>query len=170
MSTNEIELKSNTSNSEMTTEEAISFAYGNNIPMYKSMAKELGEEILLKMLGKAAADKIAQEIEFVAKDMPVRDMAHFSQFLKSYLASPPFNTILKNQITEESEKVIEVTHSECLFAKIFRDMDASEIGYVLECSATDVAAKAFNPKMKATTPKCLMKGDNCCIERFELDE
>ena len=28
----------------------------------------------------------------------------------------------------------------------------------------------INPKMKATTPKCLMKGDNCCIERFELDE
>ena len=170
MSTNENELRSNTSDSEMTVEEAIRFAYGNNIPMYQSLAKDLGKEKLLKMLEKATAEKIAQEIQFVAKDMPVRDMAHFSQFLKDYLASPPYNTILTNQITEESDKVVEITHTECLFAKIFRELDASDIGYVLECSASDVAAKAFNPKMRATTPKCLMKGDSFCIERFELKE
>lgn len=169
MSTIENDLRSNKGEPEMTVEEAIRFAYGNNIPMYKSLAKELGKEKLLKMLEKATAEKITQEIESVAKDMPVRDMAHFSQFLKAYLASPPFNTALKNQITEESEKVVEVTHSKCLFAEIFREMDASDIGYALECAASDTAAKAFNPNMKATIPKCLMKGDDCCIERFELE-
>jgi len=28
--------------------------------------------------------------------------------------------------------------------------------------------KAFNPKMKATDLKNIMKGDSVCIERFEL--
>ena len=170
MSTNENELRTGTSHSGMSVEEAIRFSYVNNIPMYQGLAKELGEEKLLKMLESASAEKIAEEIEFLAKDMPVRDMAHFAQILKDYLASPPFNTALENHISEESDKVFEVTHTKCLFADIFREMNAANIGYALECSASEAAAKAFNPKMKATTPKCLMKGDSCCIERFEIKD
>jgi hypothetical protein len=47
-------------------------------------------------------------------------------------------------------------------------MNASDIGYAIECSGSDKMAKAFNPKMQAINSKNMLKGDDVCIERFIL--
>jgi len=48
-------------------------------------------------------------------------------------------------------------------------MNAADIGYALECSPAEAAAKAFNPKITTSNPKNMMKGDTFCIERFVLE-
>ena len=73
------------------------------------------------------------------------------------------------EITELTDKVYEATYSQCLPAKVFREMNAADFGYAFECSPAHALAKAFNPKMTLLNPKNLMKGDSACIERYVLE-
>jgi hypothetical protein len=41
-----------------------------------------------------------------------------------------------------------------------------DIGYITICDPDGAFVREFNPKIKATIPKNLMKGDDVCIERF----
>ena len=59
-------------------------------------------------------------------------------------------------------------YTECPAAKFYREKNAADIGYAIECSSPDNMAKAFNPKMEAKGIKNMMKGDDVCIERFTL--
>jgi hypothetical protein len=68
-----------------------------------------------------------------------------------------------------AERVLELKFTACLPAKLLRAMNAADIGYALECSGSEAAAKAFNPGIKASNPKNMMKGDSYCIERFVLE-
>ena len=47
-------------------------------------------------------------------------------------------------------------------------LDAADVGYAIECYPSDAAGKAFNPKTKASGGKNMMKGDEYCVERWEL--
>ena len=73
------------------------------------------------------------------------------------------------EIIEESDNAFAVKYTECLPAKLYREMNAAEIGYSIECAASDKVAKTFNPKMEVKSIKNLMKGDDVCIERFFLN-
>ncbi len=157
------------SDSGMTTEEILRFAFGNSIPIFQSLAKQLGKEKLIEMLEKASSEKISQEAEYMVKDIPDRDINSFAMLFEDYLSTPPFDKALSAQVVEKSEKVFEIKYTECLFAKIFREMGAADIGYTLECVGASIFAKTFNQKMTCKNPKNLMKGDDVCIERFELE-
>jgi L-2-amino-thiazoline-4-carboxylic acid hydrolase len=152
----------------MTAEETYAFFYGSFIPTLQSLAKSLGPERFIRELTKAASDNTGQTIAAMAKDLPARDLKAFSKLLKSILDAPPYNKALTYEVAEDNARVLEIKYTECLPAKLFRAMNAAEIGYALECAGSAAAAKAFNPKIEASNPKNLMKGDAYCVERFEL--
>jgi len=57
----------------------------------------------------------------------------------------------------------------CMWAEIFNELDASDIGYWI-CEGDGPAAKAFNPKIKFKRKKTLMKGDNCCNHEYYIEK
>jgi hypothetical protein len=152
----------------MSTEEVFRFAYEYCVPLFKRMEKELGKKRLIGLLTKVSAQNNATMISTVAKDLPARDMNAFADFMEGFMKTKPYDKALKYEVVEKTPKVFEIKFTECLIAKLYREMDAADIGYAIECSPGDVIAKSFNPKMKAKNSKNLMKGDNVCIERFEL--
>jgi len=153
----------------MSVEDVYKFAYGTSIPIYQIMAKNIGREEFLEVLKKASSENIAQFVTSMAKDSPKRDMAAFADLIMNVLNSFPYNKALTFEIIEKTEKVFETKYTECLMAKLYREMKAEDIGYAIECYPGDTLVKAFNPKMSATNPKNLMKGDDVCIERFTLE-
>lgn len=153
----------------MTAEDVYKFAFGYFLPFLEAMGKDLGRGKLLDMLGKAAAENYTQLVASMAKDYPGRDMKSFAKMIDSYMSIPIYKRAFAFEVTELTDRVYEVKYTQCLPAKIFREMNAADIGYALECSPADAFAKAFNPKMKLTNPKNLMKGDSFCLERFVLD-
>lgn len=108
-------------------------------------------------------------IAAAVKDLPKRDIEALTKLFKDLLSTPPWDTALTGQITRQTDKVLEMTYTYCLPAKLLRAMGAADIGYALECSGGDAAARAFNPKMRGENPRNLMKGDDVCIERFVLE-
>lgn len=158
-----------TDNSGMTTEDVFRFTYGYCVPLFQNLQKTLGTKKFMELLKKASARNMAEGISAMAKNYPVRDPKALGDLIQGYCATPPYDKALTYEVVEKSERAYEARYTECLIAKLYREMKAADIGYVIECAPSDAIAKAFNPKIKATNPKNLMKGDSVCIERFELE-
>ena len=148
--------------------ETLRFILANNIGIYKGLEKELGSEKLLNMLQQITADNWAAGIQEMTKDIKERSIENIAKLVASMLSSTPYSTALKYEITQQDDKVLEIKYSKCLFAEIFKEMNAADIGWALECSAGNTVAKIYNPDIKFSNPNNLMKGDSSCIERFEL--
>jgi len=153
----------------MSVEDVYKFSLGYCVPTYQALAKELGKEKFLAMLKKANVEVFSQMIGSMAKDYPDRSMKSLASILQTVFSTPPGNKAFQFEVVENTDKVFELKFSECLPAKVFREMNAAEIGYALECAPTDAIVKSFNLKMRAENPKNLMKGDSVCIERFVLE-
>ena len=158
----------NVSQPDKNVEDTIRFVYRNNIPIYKGLAKEIGNEKLNKMLQNITAENWANAIKMMSKDIKEKNIENYAAFMTNLLSSPPYSSMLKYEITEKTEKVIETKYTECLVSKIYKEMNAQDIGWSIECSAGDAVVKAYNPKMESKNLKNFMKGDNVCIERIEL--
>ena len=151
----------------MTAEEVFKFAYQESlIPLMQKLGEDVGREKLIAMLKKASSANAAQQMAGMVQSMPKRDFATFKAFVKDYVNAVPYNLALVFEIVEDTDKVYEVKHTECLFAKTFRAVNAADIGYATQCYPSDAMIHAFNPKIKVKNPKNLMKGDDVCIERF----
>ena len=150
----------------LTVEEVFTFTYQNVIPIMQNVADDMGREKFIDMLEKASDAYYEQLIAEMTKDLPRKDMAVFTDFVINMLNGFPYNKAVTYEIIEKTDKAFEVKYTECLFAKTLREMNASDIGYALNCYPTFGLARGFNPKIKVTPTKNLMKGDAACIERF----
>ena len=150
----------------MTVEEVFKFAVENFAPYMQNLAKDIGKEKFIEMLKKASFEHTEQLIGSMTKNLPKKDMGALADFMSNFLNSSPLNKALTYEIVEKTDKAFEVKFTECLWAKVFREANAADIGYAIHCYPIDAWARAFNPKIKGTLPKNLMEGQDACIVRF----
>ena len=153
----------------LSSEETYNFFYGMFIPLLQSLEKEMGSEKFIDLITKTSTDDLATMVGEMTEDMKVKDLNSFAGFLKNILAVPPYDKAFTCEITEQSDKILELKYTQCLPAKLLTAMNAANIGLAIECSGAAAAAKVINPKIKYSNPKNMMKGDSYCIERFALD-
>jgi hypothetical protein len=154
-------------NAGMTTEDVFKFTYGYSLPVFQYMEKKIGKEKLIDLLKEASAENSEALMKSFTKGVP-GNMKALSDMMKTFMTSPPYDNAFAYVITEESDNVLEMKYTECPAAKFYREKNAADIGYAIECSSTDKMVKAFNAKMEAKGIKNMMKGDDVCIERFTL--
>lgn len=152
----------------MTTEDVFKFAYGYSLPIFQFMEKKLGKERLIELLKGASAENSEGLMKSFTKGVP-GNMKTLSDMVKAWMSSPPYSNGFSYLVTEESDTIFEIKYTECPAAKFYREMNASDIGYAIECAGSDKMAKAFNPRMEAKSAGNMMKGDDFCIERFILN-
>lgn len=152
----------------MSNEEVLRFALGYSVPFLKKMQAEMGKEKFIEILKKSTSANMAEVIAAMSKDTANRSMKSFGELVNGFLSSPPYQGGFKYEIVENTDRVLELKYTECIMAKLYREMDAADIGYSIECYPSDAAGKAFNPKTKAVSGKNMMKGDAYCNERWEL--
>ena len=68
---------------------------------------------------------------------------------------------------QDSETCQEYRFVRCLWADVFRSLDAQEFGYWI-CEADGPAAAAFNPRIEFQRTRTLMLGDDCCDHCYKL--
>ena len=155
-----------TEKSEMSWEGVFRFAYQQQfIPYMKAIAAQLGEDKLTAMLRQAADEMVRKGIG--ARPVPDRSMAAWSASLKTL--SPVHEHALVYELLEDTPRVFAVRISKCLWAKVFRDSGAANLGYATICYPDFAVASAFNPKMKLVRTKTLMQGDDCCNHRYVME-
>jgi hypothetical protein len=149
----------------MTVEETYRFALQHGrIGQLKWLAKEIGKEKFIEMLKQYAVEETELVMTKVVQNMRKRDLGMLKIMMKNY--NVPYNYTRVTEIVEDTDKVYEVHHSECIYAKLYREEDAADIGYAMVCHDYETVYSTFNPKIKFSNPKNLMKGDDVCIERL----
>jgi hypothetical protein len=73
------------------------------------------------------------------------------------------------EIVEDSAQAFEYRISQCLWAKMFREEDAGDIGYAAVCYPDYAVASALSPKLKLVRTKTLMQGHDCCNLRYVME-
>lgn len=150
-------------------EKTYSYHYGTFIPILKALSNEMGSEKFIAFLTKVTLENKERMIASITKDMPEKNINTVATLFKNMLSSSPYNIAFTVEITEQTDKVLEVTYTECLAAKLLRSMNAADIGTALHCSGTKAVGPAINPNISVSNPKSLMRGDDICIERFSLN-
>lgn len=153
----------------MNFEEVVKFAYhqlGYKMKILAEMlAKEIGRDKCLKLMQDAASESTFRE----SKEMleAVDNKNDFASFT-SELREPNYfvNHILTYDIVENKEKVFAIKITECIWEKILREANATDIGYALFCHRDFSTARAFNPKIRLIRNKTLMQGHDCCNHRW----
>ena len=148
----------------------VDFMSGREIRIYRDMLLAFMGHILKELYGDEALDvlmrwrheKIRKRWKEIAENTGRKDPEYlFRLFSKE---AHEFEVIRK------SRKALEVKVKKCIHADIFRKLNATDIGYKLICSGDEAVTEGFNPKIKFSRPKVLMKGDDCCHFIWELQE
>jgi hypothetical protein len=151
----------------MSFEAVYKFAFQHYfIPVMKNLSDDTGKGKFMEILKKASSQAGAQNMKRLTQNLRKRDLAVWAAFMKG---SSLYKKVLTFEIVEESDKALEVRITECLWAKTFREADASEIGYAAICYPDFAAASAFNPKIKMIRTKTLMQGHDCCNHRYVME-
>ena len=153
---------------DMSYVELFSFAYRGLIPILQNLSNQVGKEKFLEMLKKATYEAAFQQAEATAKQTPGlgNDMATLMYFMKNPNAI--YQHALTYKILKDTEKEAEVSITECLWAKTFRQLNAGDIGYALICQGDFGSMEAFNRKIKLNRPKVLMQGDDECLFQYRM--
>ncbi len=151
---------------DMTWENVFRFAFQRNfIPIMKALAAQIGNEKFVRMLQETASEIARKGI--AGRSTPKLDFASFVAGMK---AMPPlYQHALVAEIVEETALAFEYNVSQCLWAKMFREEDAADIGYASVCYPDFAVASALSPKLKLIRIKTLMQGHDCCNLRYVME-
>jgi hypothetical protein len=150
---------------DVTREQMFQFAYRRTlIPMLQRLEEKIGSERFHEMLREAAAANATRNIkEWQAAGGPDSMAGLVAQFKSSGIGS-----VLTFEVKEETDTVFEIKVTECLWAKVFRDAGAAELGHSAICSGDFAMAKAVNPGLRMVRDKTLMQGHDCCNHRYVM--
>ena len=138
------------------------------IPAMKNLKDQVGHDRFLEMLKKSSEDlhssSDTEDIEYTE-----RTIIAFANNIKETLGKDLWSDILTHDVIRDDDEVFEVKFTECLWAKTFREANASEIGYAGVCYQDYAMAKAYNPKMFLIREKTLMQGHDCCHFKWMME-
>lgn len=155
------------SDSGMTMQQVYNFTFKSwYIPVMKNLMRQIGKEKLLNMLRKSC--EMSNEID---KDADInydeRTLTAWSTAFKS--GCEEWSDRLTYEFLKDNENVFEIKFTECLWAKTFREAEASEIGDAGICYNDYSGARQFNPKLKLVREKTLMKGEDFCHFKYTME-
>ena len=123
------------------------FAYRDNfIPQMIGISKKIGRDKLVEILTETSPKACSQENVMRNFNLEYDDVF--------------WSNVIKQEIIKSSEDLLEIKITECLWAKVFKDANATDIGYAALCNVDFATAQAKGQKLVRT--KTLMQGDDCC--------
>jgi hypothetical protein len=137
--------------SEMSYEEIFNFAFRDFfIPLIKALSESYEKEEFLELLKEVASKTFSQ------KEVMDKSSTNLNQVFWKH--------VIEREVIEENEEVLELKITKCLWEKVYREANATDLGYALVCHTDFATAEAANQKLIRT--KTLMQGDDCCNHRW----
>jgi len=155
-----------TEKADVTWEEMFRFAYQKDlIPLLKELGAQLGRDELVQMLQRAS-DQIVQK-KTAGRPPAIRDLMTLASNMVN--VPPLIQHALQGEVVERSQEAFEYRVKKCLWATVFRNEQAADIGYAMICYPDYAVAKGLNPKLRLIRTKTLMQGDDSCTLRYVME-
>ena len=137
--------------SEMSYESIFNFAFRDYfIPLMKELSTRYEKEEFLAMIKEAASQAFSQ------KEVMDKSNKNLNQVFWQH--------VIEREVIEDSEKAFELKITRCLWEKVYREADATDLGYAIVCHTDFATASASDQTLVRT--KTLMQGDECCNHRW----
>ena len=137
--------------SEMSYESIFNFAFRDYfIPLLKELSIRYQKEEFLDMMKEAASQAFSQK---EVMDKSNKNLNHVF-----------WQHVIEREVIEDSEKAFELKITGCLWEKVYREANATDLGYAIVCHTDFATAEASNQTLVRT--KTLMQGDDCCNHRW----
>ena len=150
--------------SEMTFQGVFDFTFQRFISIMLRLAEEFGEDNFMDILKRVLSEAASEDILQSKAENRSNDFAVFKEWARN--PSRFTKHVLTFDIVEDTDRVLEIKVTECLWAKTFRENGASDIGYATLCHTDYAGCQAFNEKIRMTRSRTLMQGDDYCNHRW----
>ncbi len=147
---------------ELTNRQFVTSKYREYIALGKALKGELGNKRALELLKRVTTDEMLAMGKRQAENSPDDS---FQTYVGGFRGDR-YKDSLTMEIVEDTDRVFELNVTECLWATVFRDADAADIGYAGVCYGDYAWAQGFNPKIRMVRDKTLMQGHECCNHRY----
>jgi predicted ArsR family transcriptional regulator len=145
----------------LTFEEHIREKYSPSVTLARELEKVMGKEKAHKIIREAYEKEAAQWSAEAGERMGIKSFQDFLGYIKKTYGSPYWSHVLTYTL-EEAPSEYRFTCTECLNAKVLREMGAADLGYIMLCNTDFASTSAFHPKLSLRRTKTLMQGDDCC--------
>ena len=119
--------------------------------------------IIKKLWEKKGVELIVRQLK---SSSPITNFEEFKEIYKDQISTEYMQNCLKFNIVEDTPDKLAFKFTECLWAKTFLELGASDIGDAMCCYPDFTMAKAFHPNLKLIRTKSLMKGDDHCNSTY----
>jgi hypothetical protein len=148
----------------MTYEQYFRSSCQEKILLAEELERVVGRKKALEVMGKARERYIVEMTKRARK--PVKNFEEFCATEKAENAFPYMSNTVTLTYPEETPNKLKIHVTECLYAKVYKEMNATDLGYVLCCQPDFAYAQACHPKLRLKRSKILMQGDSCCNHTY----
>ena len=142
-------------------------AFEATVKLARVLERELGKERAHELLYMSRAES---DLALVAKQMEGQPKIETFSDFKKLMKGLHENNFARNLFTisypVDNESEIEFRTTECILAKVFRDMGASDLGQIICCQPDFDTTPAYCGRVSLNRTKSLMKGDAYCDTKF----
>ena len=148
---------------DLTYEQYVHACFDGIIQLAQELERVLGREKTFEIIGNA---RVKFDLELVKKHLAGKqafgNFEDFKKFVKTLHESPVAKHLFTITYPVDTATEIEFHTTECLFARVFRDMKAADLGYVMMCKPDFMTTPEYCPNVRLKRSKTLMQGDAYC--------
>ena len=138
------------------------------ILLVRELEKILGKEEIHKLVGDLWEKERVKRVKEGIKKNPYSSFQDWVQRKEGDSGMWSYTNIDEPTIVTENTRICNTIG--CLWADIYREWGAEDIGYLIECKPDFAVIAAQHPNLRLERTKTLMQGDDCCDFKFIWEE
>ena len=142
------------------------------ISLIRTLEKEIGAERAHEIISNWAEQNSVNDVKGVIDKLkkPIESFEDVKILLRQWVQELNDNKIEVVEITEETSSKSVCTVTECIYAKVYNDLEASDLGYLLYCKHDFASAPHIHTKVGLNRTKTVMEGHDCCNFEYYWSE
>jgi len=138
------------------------------ILLVRELEKILGKEEAHKLVGDLWERERVKSIKEQVRKKPYSSFQEWVQTREGDTSMWSYTNIDEPTIVTENTRICNTI--DCLWADIYREWGAEDIGYLLECKGDFAACAAQHPNLRLERTKTLMEGSDRCDFKYIWEE
>ena len=138
--------------------------HGKEVAIIREMERVLGknkaDDIVRKWSEHNAVEEVRKLVQGEKK--PIKNFADVSALVRRWVDELNAANMEDVSITEETADKCACTVTQCIYATVFKALNATDLGYLRFCEHDFETTKAIHPKVALKRTKTLMQGNDCC--------
>ncbi len=128
--------------------------------MERVLGKEKADAIVSKWSERNSVESVKNLVR--AEKRPIKSFTDVKALIKRWVEELNYNNMEEVSITEETSDKCACTVTECIYARVFRQLEGTDIGYHRFCEHDFESAKAIHPQVGLKRTRTLMQGNDFC--------